>query len=240
MIGTASKLYLRSLPKTGTTATEAALREAWAGCIHSIKGEGGHARVWAADKPMRDRRLVFGTTAPPLVWYRRVYLHAVDSNSDNMMASLRAYGQGKVDFPAVLYGMTHPAEITLPDQVGLIFRGATRAAVALQVSGVGLWSWAHWYFFGTECPGPGLVPEYAVDALVDSLQLEAGLTELTEMPVSVPQVNVRRPEMTEWALESIEGTKAAEWVREADSDVMALLGYEDVDQPRVGGPVWRP
>jgi len=245
MILTPSLLYLGSPPKTATRATEKALLERWRDSHNSIRTrpsppEEGHSRLWAMPRMVRLDWFTFATMAPPLTWYRRVYTHALLGGGEGLRQSLDFYGEGVTSWPAVLYGMTHPGEIELPNQAGLIFRAPQEAAEALQRNGEGLWSWAMRYFCGSRCPTPGDSPPIGVDALVDCLQLEAGLAEVADVDASmIPRVGATEREMVE-AIRAETTDDMRGWVEEADEGLATVLGYDvRSEMPRSDGPVWR-
>jgi hypothetical protein len=224
------------MPKCGTTAVEAALITI--GGTRDTSNHGGHARMW--DLPSH-RFPVWATVLPPLTWYRRVYLHAVDTRSESTLPGLLGYGCGYLDFRSWLRGVTHPSTVRLTQgtQEGLIFRAPTCAAVDLATGSRGLWSWAVAYYCGDLCPSPGVPTVLGVDALVDALQLQAGVDEIVGAHLELPRANVRGGEVKAWLQAQPLGDEERGWVREADGAMMREIGYAGVDEPRSTGAVWR-
>lgn len=236
MIATHDRLYLQSMPKCASTATAAALAEMHPGATTQIGAELGHSRAWAIPADIRARRIVWGGVVAPAVWYRRLYLHAVDTRSPATLEGLRAYGGGRLDYRSVLYGLCHPHERLQPEQAGLIWRVPEPcAAVDLATRGIGLWSWALGYWFGARCPSPGESAGWGVDILADGLQPSAAASEAMGEPVTVPRRNVRQQEIRTWCAEAApDDAEMMGWIEAADGAMAAALGWP-LSGPLLGG-----
>lgn len=190
-----------------------------------------HAPATQIKPEDREGRLVWGTIRNPWDWYLSIYQYAMAHQEE--VERLQVYGSGSTEFKAVIRGMTHPTEDTVPMYPAVIWRmyldkhkrpGGRAAFIG---AGCGLWSWVVQHMYGADPVG------HLVDALIDTNHLYQGIPQLLGLPVSpegFPVVNdtSARPVSRIENPRSLYDAESIEWVRQADGKVMEALGYSSV------------
>jgi len=185
-----------------------------------------HDPVWTLTQTERAGRLAFGSLVDAPTFYSRLFTHATRSGGQYLV-NLCAYGRGSIEFRRVVYGMTHPREVEIPDEVGVLIRPRDGAKHAFRTSGVGLATWMAWYMYAARNVWDGTAPDlcWGVDAIMDGHMLYEGMGRLLGReitPEERPPLNTRlthKPsphippgEYPEWWDDEMLG-----WVAEADA-----------------------
>ena len=194
-----------------------------------LAGLGGHSEIWTATDELIAGRTTFGTARSPWEHYASMYAHAM--SGDPTFQTIRQYGGGSPRFDDVLYGMTHPTEANVPDDITLFARPRSGRPHLLR-SGVGLSTWMHRYYYGLEggWVADGFTPR-SVDCLVDSRQVEMGLAQLAGLELADvaghPPRNTREshPFVSDRPYADWYTDEMLDWVAEADAPMIELMGW---------------
>lgn len=136
-------LYIH-LPKTGGTWVSHVLTQ-----LGGRTEYGQHDPAWfPTARNLFQRRTLLGSVRHPLSWYVSLYCHCMTNTS--YLPTLLHYGQGSSDFRDVLRGWLYPERIPHgpPAPIGVIWSPVGAAHSCYADSGVGLATWAVWYWYG--------------------------------------------------------------------------------------------
>lgn len=213
-----SDVVLARKPKTASSSARAILRDA--------NGKGHQAWGHHAARKLRalhPGKIIVGTERPPAPWYYSYWAHILRSGNPQWLYPFLAprlrneYGVN--NFEACLFGMTHPDYFD-DEEARRQGRGDPLGSVDLTgwKSG-GLWSFLHEHYY---CAESGA---YAVDVLINTDRLNAGMAQLLGNPalLEAPKRGVHGvPDG--WQV--IYLPHMDQWVYNADHALMNLLDHK--------------
>lgn len=212
------------LPKTGGSYVTKWLRSQAGGRLYLRC----HDPLQDAVPAMRKGRKVFGTIRDPWSWYVSWWQHSMAA--PDRRKYLEKWGRGHINFQDVLYGVTHPNEVDVPELPGVIWRpgkaGGDHRDSLIQ-SGKSLYSWAVGHMYGDPLE---------IDVLLDTPCLTQQLGALfgekidpRKWPPENTKSNRRRTAVADPT--TLYNPDRIEWVRQSDKDLIDLLGYDRPFKP---------
>lgn len=218
------------MPKTGGMSVYKYLLAA-GNNYQVLPGYQRHGRAPTIASSILKGRTLFGTVRNPWHWYASFYQMAM--RDEKHQEILRKYGNGSLEFRAVLRGLTRPLECCeFPEEeFTVIFQvekgGEKLWAEDFLSSGLGLFSWVFRY-----CYGRPVKPE----VFVDTQQLVEGVSELLlispEMLESINPQNRAEHFPMNYAgpAESLYEPDMIEWVYDSDVGLIETFGFEPFKQ----------
>jgi len=188
----------------------------------------GHDPLFTVPKEVREARVAFATIRDPWSWYASWWRHAVTGRPKDVAAVA-----GGLSFRESVYALTHRDIGPGVANPGVYFplhpKGWDHRTAWVE-SGVGFYTWLARHLYGDP---------WEVDVLLDTGQLYEGLSRFLGRAITreeFPPVNtsVERPgEPAEYDPEMVA------WVREADGELAASLGYTGPGVSGVPSVLWR-
>lgn len=229
-------------PKTAGVFLGAVFQEA----LGSDVIYGGHTPAWRLTAEDVGDRVMVGTVRNPWDEYRSFYLHAKGSRD-----AFLAYGNGSTSFRDVLYGLTHPAEVsrhpfpvgvfwhpflTIPawwslpagSRSNLLQRYDEQLWQAVQRSGLGYWTWSTRFIYGAR-PVLCWTEErpWAVDLLLATDRVYEAVREVLGLHMDAESFPPRNTaEQRGDQLEEAWDEEMVGWVAEADGRLIERFGFE--------------